>query len=123
MKVFAVLCAFIFLQFVFLLLLQKNKYEFYEQFGRKTTGTAGAGIPLILTTIHFKMELYHGSYTKVEQPHIIKGHYTKDFGIGFYCTRYNPHYPSRQWFWRKHYAPIANYTPFHLSSYPLYRYF
>jgi len=32
------------------------------------------------------MEVYHGSYTKVEQPHIIKGHYTKDFGIGFYCT-------------------------------------
>ena len=32
------------------------------------------------------MELYHGSYTKVEQPHIIKGQYTKDFGTGFYCT-------------------------------------
>ena len=32
------------------------------------------------------MELYHGSYTKVEHPQIIKGHYTKDFGMGFYCT-------------------------------------
>ena len=32
------------------------------------------------------MELYHGSYTKVEQPQIIKGQYTKDFGTGFYCT-------------------------------------
>ena len=32
------------------------------------------------------MELYHGSYTKVDEPHIVKGHYTKDFGAGFYCT-------------------------------------
>lgn len=32
------------------------------------------------------MELYQGSYTKVEQPQIIKGQYTKDFGTGFYCT-------------------------------------
>ena len=29
------------------------------------------------------MELYQGSYTKVEQPQIIKGQYTKDFGTGF----------------------------------------
>jgi hypothetical protein len=39
--VFAVLYAYIFLQFMFLLLLQKNKHMFYEHFGRKTTGTAG----------------------------------------------------------------------------------
>lgn len=32
------------------------------------------------------MELYHGSYAKVEQPQIIKEQYTKDFGTGFYCT-------------------------------------
>ncbi len=32
------------------------------------------------------MELYHGSYTNVKKPHMLKGQYTKDFGIGFYCT-------------------------------------
>jgi hypothetical protein len=32
------------------------------------------------------MELYHGSYTKIENPQILEGKYTKDFGIGFYCT-------------------------------------
>ena len=32
------------------------------------------------------MELYHGSYTKVEEPRVLKGRYTKDFGTGFYCT-------------------------------------
>ena len=33
------------------------------------------------------MEVYHGSYTKVEIPRIIKGRYTKDFGTGFYFTQ------------------------------------
>lgn len=33
-----------------------------------------------------KMTVYHGSYTTVEKPAIIKGKNTKDFGIGFYCT-------------------------------------
>lgn len=33
-----------------------------------------------------KMTVYHGSYTTVEKPKIIKGKNTKDFGIGFYCT-------------------------------------
>ncbi|MBQ4392279.1 MAG: DUF3990 domain-containing protein [Prevotella sp.] len=32
------------------------------------------------------MELYHGSYTIVEEPRVLKGRYTKDFGTGFYCT-------------------------------------
>jgi hypothetical protein len=32
------------------------------------------------------MELYHGSYTNVKKPHMLKGQYTKDFGTGFYCT-------------------------------------
>lgn len=31
--------------------------------------------------------IYHGSYTIVDEPSIIKGKYTKDFGYGFYCTR------------------------------------
>ena len=34
------------------------------------------------------MELYHGSYTTVSSPQIIIGRYTKDFGVGFYCTRF-----------------------------------
>lgn len=33
-----------------------------------------------------KMTVYHGSYAAVEQPRIIKGRNTKDFGTGFYCT-------------------------------------
>lgn len=33
-----------------------------------------------------KQIVYHGSYCKVENPEIIKGRFTKDFGIGFYCT-------------------------------------
>jgi len=32
------------------------------------------------------MMVYHGSYTKIEKPKIIKGRNTKDFGPGFYCT-------------------------------------
>lgn len=30
--------------------------------------------------------VYHGSYCKVEEPRIIDGKYTKDFGKDFYCT-------------------------------------
>ena len=30
--------------------------------------------------------IYHGSYCKIENPKIIEGKYTKDFGTGFYCT-------------------------------------
>lgn len=33
-----------------------------------------------------KMTVYHGSYTSVKNPRIIKGRNTKDFGTGFYCT-------------------------------------
>lgn len=33
-----------------------------------------------------KMTVYHGSFTSVEHPRIIKGKNTKDFGPGFYCT-------------------------------------
>lgn len=33
-----------------------------------------------------KMTIYHGSYTVVEHPEIIRSRYTKDFGTGFYCT-------------------------------------
>ncbi len=33
-----------------------------------------------------KTLVYHGSFTRVEVPEIIKGKHTKDFGEGFYCT-------------------------------------
>lgn len=33
-----------------------------------------------------KQIIYHGSYCKIEEPEIIDGKYTKDFGQGFYCT-------------------------------------
>lgn len=33
-----------------------------------------------------KMTVYHGSYTTIEHPDIVKGRNTKDFGPGFYCT-------------------------------------
>ena len=33
-----------------------------------------------------KTLIYHGSYTKIEQPKIILGRNTKDFGVAFYCT-------------------------------------
>ena len=33
-----------------------------------------------------KQIVYHGSYCKVDNPQIRRGKYTKDFGIGFYCT-------------------------------------
>lgn len=33
-----------------------------------------------------KMTIYHGSYTIIEDPQIVIGKYTKDFGQGFYCT-------------------------------------
>lgn len=33
-----------------------------------------------------KMTVYHGSYTAINKPKIIKSKNTKDFGGGFYCT-------------------------------------
>lgn len=33
------------------------------------------------------MDIYHGSFCRIETPHIIKGRYSKDFGVGFYCTQ------------------------------------
>ncbi len=33
-----------------------------------------------------KQVIYHGSYCIVENPKLISGEFTKDFGTGFYCT-------------------------------------
>ena len=32
------------------------------------------------------MKIYHGGYTAVEEPKILKSKFPKDFGDGFYCT-------------------------------------
>ena len=32
------------------------------------------------------MTVYHGGYCAVEKPEILDNKYTKDFGVGFYCT-------------------------------------
>ena len=52
-----------------------------------------------------KMLVYHGSYTEVQQPRIIVGRNTKDFGTGFYCTVIKEQAER----WAKRYAtPIVN---------------
>lgn len=33
-----------------------------------------------------KQVIYHGSYCIVDKPEIREGRFTKDFGVGFYCT-------------------------------------
>ncbi|OUO80844.1 hypothetical protein B5F53_02575 [Blautia sp. An249] len=38
------------------------------------------------------LTVYHGSYLPVQIPEIRKGHYTKDFGTGFYCTIIKEHF-------------------------------
>jgi len=39
--------------------------------------------------VHF-MKVYHGGYTAVETPTILKTKFPKDFGEGFYCTELEP---------------------------------
>lgn len=52
-----------------------------------------------------KMLVYHGSYTEVQQPRIIVGRNTKDFGTGFYCTVVKEQAER----WAKRYAtPVVN---------------
>ncbi len=49
--------------------------------------------------------IYHGSYCKVEEPKIIEGKYTKDFGKGFYCTILSEQ--AEKWA-RKYDTPVIN---------------
>ena len=52
-----------------------------------------------------KMLVFHGSYTEVQQPQIIVGRNTKDFGTGFYCTVIKEQAER----WAKRYAtPVVN---------------
>ena len=39
--------------------------------------------------VHF-MKVYHGGYTAVETPTILKTKFQKDFGEDFYCTELEP---------------------------------
>ncbi len=32
------------------------------------------------------MRVYHGSFLEIKNPKILKSKFTKDFGVGFYCT-------------------------------------
>lgn len=52
-----------------------------------------------------KQVIYHGSYCKIENPRILKGKYTKDFGTGFYCTILQEQ--AEKWA-RKYLTPIIN---------------
>ncbi len=52
-----------------------------------------------------KQIIYHGSYCKIEVPEIKKGKYTKDFGVGFYCTILNEQ--AKKWA-QKYNSPIIN---------------
>lgn len=52
-----------------------------------------------------KQIIYHGSYCKVDNPKIIEGKYTKDFGKGFYCTILEEQ--AQKWA-RKYDTPIIN---------------
>lgn len=52
-----------------------------------------------------KQIIYHGSYCKVEKPEIKKGKYTKDFGVGFYCTILEEQ--AKKWA-KKYNTPIIN---------------
>lgn len=33
------------------------------------------------------MKVYHGGFTAIEKPEILKSRFPKDFGEGFYCTK------------------------------------
>ena len=54
------------------------------------------------------MEIYHGSYTKILSPQILKGPFTKDFGDGFYCTEIRKQ--AQKWAKRYDTAVVNTYT-------------
>lgn len=60
-----------------------------------------------------KMELYHGSYTIIASPKIMKGQFTKDFGEGFYCTELKKQAIK----WAKRYeTPVVNLYDYQANS-------
>ncbi|MDL2213643.1 DUF3990 domain-containing protein [Bacteroides sp. OttesenSCG-928-J23] len=59
------------------------------------------------------MEIYHGGYCRITSPEIRVGKYTKDFGIGFYCTELKEQAAR----WAKRYeTPIINIYNFEPNS-------
>ncbi len=60
-----------------------------------------------------KMTVYHGSYSTIKHPKIIKGRNTKDFGTGFYCTVIREQAER----WAKRYdTPILNTYTVHMNT-------
>lgn len=58
------------------------------------------------------MEVYHGSNTIVEKPEVRIAGYTKDFGYGFYCTKFERQ--AQRWAVTKrspHIVCVYEYTP------------
>lgn len=60
-----------------------------------------------------KMTVYHGSYTTIRHPKIIRGRNTKDFGPGFYCTVIREQ--AERWA-RRYDTPIVNIYTVRLNS-------
>lgn len=60
-----------------------------------------------------KQIVYHGSYCKVESPEIKQGKYTKDFGVGFYCTILEEQ--AEKWA-KKYETPIVNIYEYNENS-------
>lgn len=52
-----------------------------------------------------KQMIYYGSYCEINNPEIIEGKYTKDFGTGFYCTILEEQ--AKRWA-KKYKTPIIN---------------
>ena len=52
--------------------------------------------------------VYHGSYAPIKEPRIIPGRYTKDFGPGFYCTRFREQ--AARWARRNDTPVVSKYT-------------
>lgn len=53
------------------------------------------------------MKLYHGSNIEVSKPEIRPSKFTKDFGVGFYCTRLKRQ--AKRWACRKTPSVISEY--------------
>jgi len=53
------------------------------------------------------MKIYHGGYTAVEAPRVLKSKFPKDFGEGFYCTELEEQ--AERWASRYDIAVVSNY--------------
>ena len=60
-----------------------------------------------------KMTVYHGGYTEIRKPQIIKGKNTKDFGYGFQCTVIKEQ--AERWA-RRYNTPVLNAYTFRVND-------